>query len=144
LDDWIYCTLYIQTIQDYMQYGAIAILHTIQFSVTHALGFSTFTGRILATDLSQSHCNFNSHVKSPWHGLNPILPLLQLPIRKTARLDSTTLLYSFASSMLFYNPSARTPRITPSSIVKNACLLVRYLAMNVLLLSRALVLRECV
>jgi hypothetical protein len=33
-----------------------------------------------------------------------------------------------------YNHSAWTPRKTPSSIVKNACLLVRYLAMDVLLL----------
>jgi hypothetical protein len=35
-------------------YGAIAILHTFQFNVTHALGFSVFTNRILATDLSVS------------------------------------------------------------------------------------------
>jgi hypothetical protein len=45
-------------------YSAIAIQHTLQFIVTHALGFSVFTSRILATDLSQSHCNFKSHMKS--------------------------------------------------------------------------------
>jgi hypothetical protein len=33
-----------------------------------------------------------------------------------------------------YNSSARTARKTPSSFVKNACLSVRYLAMDVLLL----------
>jgi hypothetical protein len=32
-------------------YSAIAIQHTFQFTVTHALGFSVFTSRILATDL---------------------------------------------------------------------------------------------
>jgi hypothetical protein len=32
-------------------YSAIADLHTLQFTVTHALGFSIFTSRILATDL---------------------------------------------------------------------------------------------
>jgi hypothetical protein len=32
-------------------YSAIADLHTLQFTVTHALGFSVFTNRILATDL---------------------------------------------------------------------------------------------
>jgi hypothetical protein len=32
-------------------YSAIADLHTLQFTVTHALGFSVFTSRILATDL---------------------------------------------------------------------------------------------
>jgi hypothetical protein len=36
---------------DYRQYRAIADLHTLQFIVTHALGFSVFTNRILATDL---------------------------------------------------------------------------------------------
>jgi hypothetical protein len=32
-------------------YSAIADLYTLQFTVTHALGFSVFTSRILATDL---------------------------------------------------------------------------------------------
>jgi hypothetical protein len=32
-------------------YSAIADLHTLQFTVTHALGFSVFISRILATDL---------------------------------------------------------------------------------------------
>jgi hypothetical protein len=31
-------------------YSAIADLRTLQFTVTHALGFSVFTSRILATD----------------------------------------------------------------------------------------------
>jgi hypothetical protein len=35
-------------------YSAIADLHTLQFTVTHVPGFSDFTSRILATDLSQS------------------------------------------------------------------------------------------
>jgi hypothetical protein len=32
-------------------YIAIAILHTLQFTIAHALGFSVFTSRLLATDL---------------------------------------------------------------------------------------------
>jgi hypothetical protein len=32
-------------------YSAIADLHTLQFTVTQALGYSVFTSRILATDL---------------------------------------------------------------------------------------------
>jgi hypothetical protein len=32
-------------------YGAIAYLHTLHFTVTHALGFSVITSRILITDL---------------------------------------------------------------------------------------------
>jgi hypothetical protein len=64
LDDWIYCNLYIHTVQEYEQYSSIAILHTFQFTVAHALGFSVFNSRILATDLSQYHCHFKSHMKS--------------------------------------------------------------------------------
>jgi hypothetical protein len=50
LDDWIYWHL-IHTTRDYRQYSAIADLHTLQFTVTHAIGFSVFISRILATDL---------------------------------------------------------------------------------------------
>jgi hypothetical protein len=39
------------TTRDYRQYSAIVDLHTLQFTVTHALGLSVFTSRILATDL---------------------------------------------------------------------------------------------
>jgi hypothetical protein len=39
LDDWIYCTVYIHTTRDYRPYGAIADLHTMQLTVTRALGF---------------------------------------------------------------------------------------------------------
>jgi hypothetical protein len=39
-------------------YSAVAELHPLQFTVTHALEFSVFTSHILATYLSQSHCNY--------------------------------------------------------------------------------------
>jgi hypothetical protein len=45
-------------------YNVIVILHTFQFTVTYALGFSDFTSRIPATDISQSSCNLKSHMKS--------------------------------------------------------------------------------
>jgi hypothetical protein len=56
-------------------YSAIAILHTFKLTVTYSLGSSVFTSRILATDLSPSHCNFKSHVKISWQRLNIFLPL---------------------------------------------------------------------
>jgi hypothetical protein len=56
-------------------YGANADLHTSQFTFTHALGFSVFTSRILATDLQQSQCHFKSHTKSSFHSPIPFLPL---------------------------------------------------------------------
>jgi hypothetical protein len=76
LNDRIYCTLYIHTTGDYKQYSAIAMIHTFQFTVTHTLGFSVFTSRILATDLSQSHFHFKSHINSSWYSLIPFLPFL--------------------------------------------------------------------
>jgi hypothetical protein len=49
---WLdYCALYIRTPRDYKQYSTIAILHNLLFTVRHALGFSVFISRILATDL---------------------------------------------------------------------------------------------
>jgi hypothetical protein len=74
--DWIgFIASYTFTTQDYRQYSAIAILHTFEFTVAHIPGFSVFTSRILATDLSQSHCNFKSHLKSCSYSLIPFLPL---------------------------------------------------------------------
>jgi hypothetical protein len=142
LDDWIYCTLYIHTVRDYRQLQHYRYSTHFQLTVAQALGFSVFTCRILATDLSQSHCNFNSHMKSSWDSLIPFLPFLQLAIPKT-RLDYPRLLFYtplysvFSAYTTFvlpsYNHFPRTPRKTPSSIVKNSCLLVRYLAIDVLL-----------
>jgi hypothetical protein len=57
-------------------YSAIAILRTFQFTVAQALEFSVFTSRIQATEFSQSHCNFGSHMKSSCHSLIPSLPFL--------------------------------------------------------------------
>jgi hypothetical protein len=37
--------------------NAIAILHNLQFTVTHALGFSFFTSRIMVTELKESRCD---------------------------------------------------------------------------------------
>jgi hypothetical protein len=42
---------------NYNQYNAIADLHNLQFTVTHAVGFSVFISRLLATELKQSHCD---------------------------------------------------------------------------------------
>jgi hypothetical protein len=80
-----------------------------QFTVVHALGFSVFTSRILATDLSQSYCHLKSHVKSSRHRLIPLLSFLRLPI---PRLDSTTAAYSSVLRLLLLLLSRRTLLIT--------------------------------
>jgi hypothetical protein len=74
LDDWIYCTLYIHTTHNYRQYSVIAILHSSQFTVTHALVFSAFTSRTLATDLQSLHCNFKSTWSLPFTASFPFYP----------------------------------------------------------------------
>jgi hypothetical protein len=98
-------------------YSALAIPHTLQFTVTHTLGFSVFTSRILATD-------FNivvipaSHKKSSMQSQIPFLPfllkhlllqtqsysLLQLP---TPELDSELILAAWDPR---YIASGRTHR----------------------------------
>jgi hypothetical protein len=116
-------------------YSAIPILLNSQFTATHALGFSVFISRILATDLPQSHCYFKSHMKSSLHHLIPFLALIpRLPIRRLdsiqflcskahilagwrleARPFTSLLCYSTRMRLLtvsFYNPSALTTQKT--------------------------------
>jgi hypothetical protein len=49
LDDWIYCTLYVHNSE--LQAVTALLLISTHFTVTHALGFSVFTSRILSKDL---------------------------------------------------------------------------------------------
>jgi hypothetical protein len=73
----------------------------------------------------------------------PLLPSSypgRLASRNSTILDYCSILSRPAEH--FYNHSARTPWKTPSSTVKNACLLAPYLAIDVLLLS-ACVARVC-
>jgi hypothetical protein len=125
---------------------ALSLSTNFQFTAAHALGFSVFTSRILATDLSQSHCNFKSQMKSSLQRLILCLPFLlnhlglpspeldPIPIPSLLLHFATTVLFSYHSSfgtLISYNPSARTPRKTSCSIIKDACLLVRYLAIDI-------------
>jgi hypothetical protein len=127
-------------------YSAIADLHTLQSTVIHALGFSVFTSRILATDLQQSHCHFKVHKKSSLHPLIPFLPLFcncqlssipllrcsypsRLASRYSTWLNSTQLDYILSCWTLLYNHLAENT----ASIVKEVCLLTRCLAVDVLL-----------
>jgi hypothetical protein len=65
----------IHTTRDYRQYSPAANLHTFQFIAAHALGFSIFSSRILATELQQYHCHFTSHIKTSFHCLISFLQL---------------------------------------------------------------------
>jgi hypothetical protein len=73
-------TLYTQ-LETTGNYNSIADLHTSQFTVTHALGFSIFTSRNLATELSVS---LSLQIKVFFVPPNSFLAIiLQLPIPKT-------------------------------------------------------------
>jgi hypothetical protein len=74
LDDWIYCTLYIHTVRDYRQYNAT--LHTSQFTVTHALGFSVYTSRILATDFIEVSLLLQIILEDFFSQPNSFLPMI--------------------------------------------------------------------
>jgi hypothetical protein len=107
-------TPYTFTTRDYRQFSATADLHTLQFTVAHTLGFSVFTSRFLAMDLSQFHCHFKSHIKSSLHSLTPFLPfLLNHPLLASPELDPILDNYLIKRHFLpFYNLSARTTQKT--------------------------------
>jgi hypothetical protein len=63
---------------NYSQYSDIADLHTSQFTVAHALGFSVFTSRLLVTDL-------NTETSTSKH-CEVLLPFLVQSLRNSAAL----------------------------------------------------------
>jgi hypothetical protein len=85
LDDWISWSLLCTHSLNYNQYSAIAELHNFRFTATHALGFSVFTSRILATDLNTGTVTSNHYeiflpffIQSPWTADSPELgPILR-------------------------------------------------------------------
>jgi hypothetical protein len=91
----IYCTLYFHTVRNYRQYSAIAILHTFQFNVAHALLFQS------SLVLSWQRIYHSLTVTSNLLGtvLIPFLPFLQLPIPKT-RLSTLDYSYILLESVL--------------------------------------------
>jgi hypothetical protein len=132
LGDWIYWHL-IHTTRDYRQYSAITDLHTVQFTITHALGFSVFTSRILATDLSQSHCNIWSLLFTA-----QFLPCYFFSVTLDCHLQNSTLYLTTHSNDLLcpFITHWHGPRRKHSlAVVEKASLLIRCLTIDVLLLS---------
>jgi hypothetical protein len=131
-------TLYIHTTRDYRQYSTIAILHTFQFTVTHAPEFSVFTSRIMATDLYLTVTSNHTRCLFFTAFLAIILQLLILQIRLFT-LDHCSLLLLLLKrlSLSLYDPSARTPRKTSlyfsggvftSQLPSNWCPIVAWVA----------------
>jgi hypothetical protein len=58
----------VTTSLNYSQYSDIADLHTLQFTVAHAIGLAVFTSRLVATDLN-NETSTSKHYKSSCHFL---------------------------------------------------------------------------
>jgi hypothetical protein len=81
-------------------YSAIDILHSLQFIVANALGFSVFISPVPATDFSPSDRNFTSHkvfISRPNYFLAIILKL-PVPNTTLATLDYPSLLFKQGKS----------------------------------------------
>jgi hypothetical protein len=117
-------TPYSQTRNCRQLYSAIADLHTLRFTVTHSLGFSVFTSRILATDFITASLSLQITHEIFFAKPNSFLAIiLQLPIPKS-RLSSIPMFSSsypgrlasrnstLFSWSLLYNHFARTTHKT--------------------------------
>jgi hypothetical protein len=51
----------VKTFLNYIYYSALAVLHNLEFTVVHALGFSVSTSRLLATDLNTETVTSNHY-----------------------------------------------------------------------------------
>jgi hypothetical protein len=126
----------IHSTRNYKWFRDIADLHTSQFTVTHTLGFSVFTSRILATDFSLTVAaaqtkSFHSQISF----LESLLNHLRLPSQET---PSVLLSADLGSSLYgFREAPAKTPFPNNSFIVIEVCLPRRCVETSVFLLLRA-------
>jgi hypothetical protein len=106
--DWIYCTLFTQ-LGTTGNYSAIAYLHTLQFTFTHALGFSVFTSRILATDFITVSLSIQITHEVLLSQPNSFLSIiLQLATQKT-QIISNPLPISWQAGIPILDSSLSTP-----------------------------------
>jgi hypothetical protein len=89
-------------------YSAIAILHTLQFTVTHTLRFPGFTSRILATDLSVSLLFQITHEVFFSQPNSFITIILQLSIPKTLLSSNPLFPNSYAGRLASRNSTDST------------------------------------
>jgi hypothetical protein len=132
---------YILTTRDYRQYSA-TVIYTLYGSPLRTHQVSVFTSRILATDLSQSLCNFKSHMRSSFHSLIPSLSLFSTQFNSCvpkliSRQAGVPKLYSSFHSMPLNTslwPLYTDHAENTAFIVKEGCLPICCLAVAVLLL----------
>jgi hypothetical protein len=69
---------------NYNQYSVIADLHTFQFTVAHALGFSVSTSRLLATDLNNGYVFTVSTLSVSWQRILTHERSLQITMKSSS------------------------------------------------------------
>jgi hypothetical protein len=111
---WIFCALCIHTVGNL---SAIAILDSLQFTVTHALAF---TSRIMATDLSQCNSLPAISAAAKPEDSTHYCTILPCTPSTTSGLPNTS-----------YDHFASIRRKTSFSVVNNACFQLRRLAIDV-------------
>jgi hypothetical protein len=111
LGNWI-CWHLIPSTRDYGQYSAIADLHTLQFTVTHALGFSVFTAHIVTTYFMTVSLSIQITHKVFFPQPNSFLSIIlqmptqfssSVPISYPGRLGSRNSIQFFSKSKLCYD-----------------------------------------
>jgi hypothetical protein len=135
-DDWFYWHLIHSHNSGLQSVTALSLIYPFYSSPSHTHYGSVFTSLILATDLSQSHCDFKSHTKSSFHGLIHFLSFLSNHLPMPSPEFDPILENNWLKrlSLPLYNHSARTTQKSSLYNVEKACLLIRILAVGVLLL----------
>jgi hypothetical protein len=117
---------------------ALALICTLYISPLHThKKFSVFISRILATDLYQSHCNFNSHVNSSCRSLISLLHFISITLgchlQNSTQFSTTTNCspWNFSLYSLGADPTENT---VYCPLLFYMYLLIHYLAIDVLLL----------
>jgi hypothetical protein len=91
---------------NYYQYSAIADLHTFQFTVTHALGFSVSTSRLLATALNSGYAFTMSSLSVYYQRILTQERSLQITMKSSStQFSLSNLLYDWNLLVLILKPT---------------------------------------
>jgi hypothetical protein len=119
-------TLQLQGLLITLKYSVIADLHTFRFTVVHALGFSIFPSRLLATDPNTEISTSNHYeiflllrLRSLWN-LGPQLKNFWTPNQKHCTALHSAHIKSLQADFMYSSSTTNFPWLSP-------CLLLRVL-----------------
>jgi hypothetical protein len=103
---------------DQIYWAYIQLFMTVHKSLSDTLSSSDWT-------FHANYSDFQLNSSTPLYSFVSFV-FLYIPLYSFVLLRTPSVLLTVSS----YNSSARAPRKTPASVVKNACLLVRYLVLE--------------